>query len=753
MFGRTLYIAQNFNSNANSFKTSLTSFTSGTIFAKAAAFTITCTNNADIFIERSSDGVVFAQIYNTQIPANVTGNYTYSNDGNAYFFRIKCTQSANGDINIDYAVQAFTFYHECLISQIVSEHKAIVSVNYNTPAYQDIFMSDTPSEEIVDLAKPESQYGTVSTYVNVETDNSVPNDNILGLEESTSAKSLYQTNFKGSPGLTDPIFKYSYAFTEVKILNRFRVKGLMRLEIKAQSGAYVIDCAGRYMLVAIGNDNTEFILKTQNFSHYKQVGVGGAIGETYKKDIVIDITAENLNYQDIKKIEFRYYMDSWYSIGQWRGAPRYIELYTFRAQGSQYIEPAEEVVNKYIYYYGFADEMGPSAGGIFQNRHLIGNTSIISSKIAAYDNFDNLKVDMSADSSPFMITQNTAKFGKILQMLPFRTGVLVLTTEQELFLSAQGALTPSNYNLDFLGERGNENVTPLVIEQGFIGVERGNKLYFQGFNYANESYNREYIGRYANHLFEGKTIKQIEGLMSSDKTVFILFTDGSMARLYLDIRAGIIAFFRINIDGKISAITAIDNNDKKELWAVVDDRIVRFAGQADAKPCYLHFASKFENEDGMTSFTMPDLDSVNKQVYAVCYDDKGCWFEEVKEAAGQTHVLQKSATLVYCGQYYDSGFETLELGGANDSAAAKLKRISRCMPYFVNTAGIAVNKEKLKFDDLDNEYIKFFTGKYGGENGIPVFTNNYSTEPTLKLKSYVPLGWTLARINLSDTGS
>lgn len=760
LVGKKLFIANNFNAFTNSYNTTSLINESGAIFAKALSFDVTCPNDTTITLYSSENGTEYKAVYTAQVPANGTGTYSWVDDGNARLFKIKTEQTESGKIDVSYAISAFVFYHECIVSEIITEYKAVVDVNYNSQEFQNIFISNNPAKDIVDLAKPGSGFGSVEVYKDVETDNSVPNDGILGLEDTGSVKSVYQTNFKSGAGRTDPVFKYKYTFANASVVKRVRMKGQMQFTIiaKAPSGSTPtetsLELKNAFSKIILTNTNNEVYTISRESIKVSIKRFNLNKGFPLATFVKIDISLENLNYLNIKSIEYQVIIPNFKAKGSNIGAPRYIKLFAFRAQGFQYTEGDQETINRYSYYYGSEDDMKASSGCIYQNRHYVGNTAIIASETASYNYFNNFKSDMTADSSPFIITQNTAKFGKILHMIPFRTGILVLTTEQELFLSAQGALTPSNYNLDFLGERGNENVTPLIVEQGFVGVERGNKLYFQGFNYANESYNRLYLSKYANHLFEGKTIKQIEGLMSGDKTVFILFTDGSMVRLYLDIglEQVIMAFFRINIDGKISAITAVDNNDRKELWAVVDDRIVKFGAQNDEKPCYLHFAEKFENAEGIADIIVPELDTAKKKIYAVCYDDKGCWFEEVKEAAGEKHILQKSANLVYCGQYYDSGFEALEFGGANDNYAARLKKISKCLPYFVDTTGIIINDEKLQLDDLDNEYVNFHTGKYGDSNGMTLYHSNPELTPTLKFESYVPLGWTLVRLSLSDTG-
>lgn len=703
--GQVLYIAQNFNSSINSFETTLLEYTSGTIFAKSVAFTITCVNNTDISIEQSSNGIDFVKIYDTHIPAAGTGNYIYSDDGNAYFFRVTIKQSTNGKVNVNYAVSAFTFYHECNIAQILDEFKAVVSVNYNTTAYQDIFISSSSSKEVIDLVTPSNPYGSVTKFANVENDDSLENYNIFGREDtSSSIKSLFKTNFRRPVGMEDPIFRYTYTFTNVKSLNRFRVKGLIRIEAVIQSLTVILKCSGRYSLVATRNDNTEFILKTNTFSHSEEGHIEST--GTYGKNLSIDIMAENLSYQNIKTIEFRLYMDSWTSTG-WRGAPRRIELHTFRAQGSEYIS-SDDGIKRYSYYYGFANDMKPNTGCIYQNRHIIAGTSTLASYIAAYDNFNNLETDMLADEMPFIINKNTRGYGKTLRLVPFREGILSLGTDQEIFYYAEGAFTPSTRAQKIMGERGNENIKPCIVEYGFLGVERGGDLYFQSFELASESYTRKSLRKYAEHLFKGKTIKKIETLMSSDKTVFILFTDGTMIRMYLDIASGIIAFMRFTINGHISTMSVVDNINEKELWIVIDDKMMKVCSARDLHQCTLDFAVKFEN---VTEFTVPEHLTGDDR-FVVCYDAKGMWRETIQVAAGEVHKLSRKAVTAYAGIGYEPNFEMLDFGAFNADYSAQRGRVDKAEICLVDSYGLEIEGAQMDQEVDEQGYLKLLTGKY-----------------------------------------
>ncbi|MDR1941831.1 MAG: hypothetical protein LBQ47_05855 [Endomicrobium sp.] len=379
------------------------------------------------------------------------------------------------------------------------------------------------------------------------------------------------------------------------------------------------------------------------------------------------------------------------------------------------------------------------AGCIFQNRHILAQTSIIASAIGAYDNFDNRVQNVVADDAPFQIIQSTFKYGKVLHIVPFKQGLLALTTDQEIMIYGQGALTPSTVSQEIIGERGSENIKPVIMENGFLGVERGGNIYFQNYDLSTGSYGRVDISQYVKHLFKGREIARIEMLSASDNSVYILFNDATMIKLYIDFQKNILAYTRFVIDGNIKTICAIDNIDRKYLYAVVEDKLVKLESQETDN--YLDFAIKIES-DNINSFVVPA--QLSGEIFALCYDGAGCWYEKVDETVGQTHTLQKKANKVYVGNAYISEIETLDLGGADDEFSADKSRISNVMFDLGDTYQLSINKTEipLRFDDTG------YLHKHDGKKKITVFGNS-SVEKTIKIKHALPLPFKIYNINMS----
>jgi hypothetical protein len=434
-------------------------------------------------------------------------------------------------------------------------------------------------------------------------------------------------------------------------------------------------------------------------------------------------------------------------------------------------------------------------GGITQNRYIYANypednfDRIIFSAIDSFYDLDAFSVD---DQSAFTLRLPALKAQKILELIPFNSGVLALTTEGEYLIYGQdGVITPASCAVLKLSENGNQSITPCNMGNAFIGVGKDNSLYYQKFTQEGQAYPRFTISDLAKHFFTGKTVKEIVFCRNPENNLYVLFTDGKMVKLFFREADNAIAWSRFEIDAFITSIASIEDDGKDRLCILTADGNILISDiYEDERAAYLDFYRKFTGSEGVgaqtantpsepqaltplfikgeftaaaataanpftegefNSFIVPDFDTANKPVYAVCYDDNGCWIERVKEAPGEIHKLDAPAKLIYCGLFYDSGIETLDFGGYDDNFTAKKGKIDRVQPYFIETAGIEINGEKLKNDDLNNEYIHFLNGKYGGENGIPTFKGS-AMEKTLKIKSFAPLPWTLTRLNLGVGG-
>jgi hypothetical protein len=443
-------------------------------------------------------------------------------------------------------------------------------------------------------------------------------------------------------------------------------------------------------------------------------------------------------------IVFRFYGGTTY-----RQPENQVRFIGFRAIGA-WVDNEQKPLEAYTRFWGvqtFENDgakkgVNAKTGCIFQNRHFLANTFVLASHLGNYSDFGNDAQDNTAPDSPFIVMQNTFKYGRILHLVPFKQGILALSTDHEIFIYAQGLMTPSTCSQQVLGERGSEDVRPLVLEQGFIGVERGGNLYFQSFSFSNAAYERIDLSKYIKHLMVGRRIIQIEGLMASDNSVFILFDDGKMLRLYIDLAVGIIAFTRIEMNAFITNITVADEIDGKYLWAITDNNeLLKFAKMTDKYPCYLDKARKFENID------MFHVEHSYEKL-ALCYDENGKWAEEITEGVGEVHTLQKKADVVYVGEAYTSYVETLDLAGADDNFSAHKGKVNTLVLHLVDALGVKVNGNAIKVDNLEKEYPQGFTGKYK-----VAYFGEYGLEKIIKISSDEPYGFTVSAINASTGGA
>lgn len=697
-------------------------------FANSFAMDFTSATDYNIQIFASSDGENYSIFYNKNFTANQSSVLTWADDGKCYFFKIQITSAGT----LTLIAPEFFYFQKATITSIVNAFKAAVTVENDTPAFRDMFLY--AMENLSDVILNDTNYGTPSYAKRVFNTSYVDelNYNILGLSASTDAQCLFGESFV--VGSTDsPTFKWRYDFKPAGgiFLDSLLIKGQFRFGLNLNY-SYSLSSSFIVQLVYT-DDSVRTIHAAYNTGGYNQV---------------IDINVNNLNASNVKAIQIVYVLQSFRITSGTppaivKGYPNYFRFYAIKGYG-RLNNDAQSTSDKVSSLYSFYDQNEKATTGcLFQNRHFIANTSMIASAIGAYNNFSNLLQNQISDDAPFIVVQNTFKYGRILQIVPFKQGIMALTTDQEIFYYAEGALTPSSRNQVIVGERGNENITPLILERGFVGVERGGDFYFQGFDFASQSYLRQSLKQFAEHLFYGKTIQKIDGLMSSDKTIIILFTDGTIVRLYFDINAGILAFSRVIVEGDILTLSVIDNNEKKELWAVIDDKIVKFNNIDERYPNFLHFAQKFTGVAEGQVLTLPEYFKEGDKVYALCYDDKGFWCEPHTLDDTLKITLQKECAVAFVGFAYKSTIQTCDIGGGDDNFYAQKDRPPSVILGLVDTLGLKVNNNNVKFDSLESDYPKPFTGK----EDVKTF-GRHSREKTVTITSELPYPFTITAIDV-----
>ena len=359
--------------------------------------------------------------------------------------------------------------------------------------------------------------------------------------------------------------------------------------------------------------------------------------------------------------------------------------------------------------------------------------------------------------------------------------------------ASDGVLRPASASVEKISEEGNASIAPMMLNNSFIGVGKDNSLFYQKFTWQGQAYDRYRASDFARHLFQGKKVKETAFCRVPENSFYVLFTDGSLVKLFLRESDGAIAWSRVELayagggvvapimamsaqagiatdsqeenKTKIVSICAIEDDGFARLWIATENGDILVSDVYDDKqPCYMDYYEKLEiqTDDGggwvgtmyaptaqpPAGFTFPAR-FVGKDFSVVAYNDKGAaWIGHITAYDGSPYTLPEGAVAAYAGFEYPVEIETLDLGGADDDYSAKKGRIDTVQLYLFETYALMINGVPLQFKGQDELYMTAFGGKY---NKIRL-NGGYSYEKTVKISSRSGLPFVICALNLSVGG-
>lgn len=215
----------------------------------------------------------------------------------------------------------------------------------------------------------------------------------------------------------------------------------------------------------------------------------------------------------------------------------------------------------------------PSTASYFQQRLLLGNTNnapetIWASRVGYYNNF-TISPD---DSSAVTFTMAGRQVNQIRHLidlnnlLPFTSG-----GEYCAFGDANGAITPTSFNIKQQTYHGASNLRPIVIGGFCLFVQaRGSIVLDMSFAFIRNRYEGDDLTIYASHLVQGFTLVDWAYAEVPNSIIWAVRSDGVLLGLTYVKEQQILAWHRHDTDGKVENVCVIPENGEDALYMVVN---------------------------------------------------------------------------------------------------------------------------------------------------------------------------------------
>ena len=335
----------------------------------------------------------------------------------------------------------------------------------------------------------------------------------------------------------------------------------------------------------------------------------------------------------------------------------------------------------------------PCAVGFNQDRLCFGGNAsepqnVWMSVTGDYYNFERHLVLQDDDAVTASLVSR--KVSPVRAFVPL-SSLVVLTAGAEWTISAGGtksAITPSSLEANVQGYRGASMVTPVVIGNMVLFVQKQGKIIRDlGYAFESDSYSGNDLTVLATHLFKDRTVAAMDYQQDPDSIVWVALDDGSLLALTYLREQDVVAWSRIETDGEVESVCCLSSAERDEVWLAVKrrsgDGYKRFIEQMAARSAESPEECFFVDCGVTKRYETPQseitgLSHLEGRDAAVLADGnviKGLTVEDGKIT------LKHPASVVHVGLPYRAELETLDLtlprqDGTQQGRSARLISVS-----------------------------------------------------------------------------
>lgn len=217
----------------------------------------------------------------------------------------------------------------------------------------------------------------------------------------------------------------------------------------------------------------------------------------------------------------------------------------------------------------------PCAVGFNQDRLCFGGNAsepqnVWMSVTGDYYNFERHLVLQDDDAVTASLVSR--KVSPVRAFVPL-SSLVVLTAGAEWTISAGGtksAITPSSLEANVQGYRGASMVTPVVIGNMVLFVQKQGKIIRDlGYAFESDSYSGNDLTVLATHLFKDRTVAAMDYQQDPDSIVWVVLDDGSLLALTYLREHDVIAWSRMETDGDVESVCCLSSAERDEVWLAV----------------------------------------------------------------------------------------------------------------------------------------------------------------------------------------
>lgn len=220
----------------------------------------------------------------------------------------------------------------------------------------------------------------------------------------------------------------------------------------------------------------------------------------------------------------------------------------------------------------------PCAVGFNQDRLCFGGNAsepqnVWMSVTGDYYNFERHLVLQDDDAVTASLVSR--KVSPVRAFVPL-SSLVVLTAGAEWTISAGGtksAITPSSLEANVQGYRGASMVSPVVIGNMVLFVQKQGKIIRDlGYAFESDSYSGNDLTVLATHLFKDRTVAAMDYQQDPDSIVWVALDDGSLLALTYLREQDVVAWSRIETDGEVESVCCLSSAERDEVWLAVKRR-------------------------------------------------------------------------------------------------------------------------------------------------------------------------------------
>lgn len=396
----------------------------------------------------------------------------------------------------------------------------------------------------------------------------------------------------------------------------------------------------------------------------------------------------------------------------------------------------------------------PACVFVFQDRLGLAGTygepqTLWFSKTAAYENFGHARGKLQADDA---ISVNlSGKKLNAIRCVCTAGKLLVFTAGSEWSLSASGALTPYNIQVQQQSERGAGRAAVMMVGNRVLYVQaRGSVLRDFYYDYASASYTGEDLTLCAKHLFHNNPIKELAYQQEPDNLVWCVLADGQVATLTYVAEQHVCAWTHHDTQGLFCSVCTLPNRGYDEVWfavkraggILIEKLLPRLLSKAPQDQVFLDASVSKKDETAFREVS--GLTHLEGQSVGVLADGNPVAGMVVKNGA---ITLSQPANNVHVGLLYQAQLQTLPpaLEFSHASGTPKCRVVSVTVNLADSRGGIlAVRDEEYneeiiqRTNETFNAPILLKTQRY-----VLALPGSHQLGPSLIFKQNEPLPVTL----------